>query len=808
MKTQERDDHRWQTSPRATGIVRPHPSRSRLGRDQGRGSVRNGDRRMESRAVPRRRAVRLRRGLILIVVLFMIVLLSLLAAGYTFLVRAEMESVHSVVDNYRATLAAESGVQRAILQLRQPGGDLSLWYDNPEIFRSGLVHGADTQDGSQSGTTLRQATDLKQFGDENGDSDTAAGPDADLSLEPAWRYNLVGPNYDDPTRIRYGITDECSKVDINLVQGPALRRVIETALAENKASDLDEEINIDVLVDSLLDWRQRGTAPRPNGAKDEYYMTRKRPGYRCKSAPFETVDELLLVRGYTSRILYGEDMNRNGLLDANEDDGNDSFPPDNGDGVLNRGLAPFFTVWSREVNVGSDLKPRININNRDTAALEEQLSKATDLPGPIVQYILQVRGGGQTFRDLLDLIQMPPEEEEQEDQQDLLDDEDADTNRTPDQRRGPQPPVVPEIPDQLQPLNRDAPPQQPDDQQGDQATGTPGRRGGGGGQPQGGPGRGGGNNPPPSTTDPPTRVDDDDDPDQKPQDDGGGSGSGSTLGTRGGGRNPQKTASQERQVKADQAPPEDDQSQFDSGDQNGRGNQGGQGGSGGRGGNRGGFGGGGPGRGGSRPPRFGGQGSGDDSGDVSRPTRPGEDGQQPGTTQPNAQQPGRGGRSSASQPSLPPPPGTVDDLHIILDRLTTNPAPYFQGRINVNTAPKPVLMALTDLTESEVDETIAARKGLDADSQATAAWMVTKGGLGLHKFRRILPQITTRSARYAVESVGYADHVNAMKRLYVILEMRGPIGQILYHQDLTGLGPSYQPRREETRGPADRTNKY
>ena len=58
----------------------------------------------------------------------------------------------------------------------------------------------------------------------------------------------------------------------------------------------------------------------------------------------------MMVRGMTGPILFGEDWNRNGILDANENDGDTSFPPDNGDGQLDRGLYPFLTVWSSESN--------------------------------------------------------------------------------------------------------------------------------------------------------------------------------------------------------------------------------------------------------------------------------------------------------------------------------------------------------------------------------------------------------------------------------------------------------------------------
>ncbi len=58
------------------------------------------------------------------------------------------------------------------------------------------------------------------------------------------------------------------------------------------------------LAAAIVDWRTPGDQPSANGAKSEYYNTLPQP-YDCKSAPFDTVDELLLVKGITPDILYG-----------------------------------------------------------------------------------------------------------------------------------------------------------------------------------------------------------------------------------------------------------------------------------------------------------------------------------------------------------------------------------------------------------------------------------------------------------------------------------------------------------------------
>jgi DNA uptake protein ComE-like DNA-binding protein len=80
-----------------------------------------------------------------------------------------------------------------------------------------------------------------------------------------------------------------------------------------------------------------------------------------KQGPLESIEELALVIGATREILYGEDENMNGALDANEDDNDKSLPADNGNGKLDPGILEYVTVFSREPNTQADGTARINV---------------------------------------------------------------------------------------------------------------------------------------------------------------------------------------------------------------------------------------------------------------------------------------------------------------------------------------------------------------------------------------------------------------------------------------------------------------
>lgn len=158
---------------------------------------------------------------------------------------------------------------------------------------------------------------------------------------------LLKPNFEDDRSYAFGVVDEGSKLNLNVAGTNQLRLL--TGMTDELAA-------------CIYDWRRDYTnGPSSDGAMSEYYLRLNDP-YVCKNSPFETVEELFLVKGATTSILFGEDINRNGVLDPNEDDAGAAEPPDNKDGKLDRGIWPFLTVWSVEPDTTADGSPRTNVN--------------------------------------------------------------------------------------------------------------------------------------------------------------------------------------------------------------------------------------------------------------------------------------------------------------------------------------------------------------------------------------------------------------------------------------------------------------
>ena len=145
-------------------------------------------------------------------------------------------------------------------------------------------------------------------------------------------------------------------------------------------------------------------------------------------------------------------------------------------------------------------------------------------------------------------------------------------------------------------------------------------------------------------------------------------------------------------------------------------------------------------------------------------------------------------------------------LPLMMDRITVVPSVGSGGLININTAPLEVLATLPELTDEEVDEIIARRGQVHADSKQTTAWLVTENVLPMARYRELAPWITARGQQFTIEAIGHADHMGMSVRIQAVVEMKGKLHQILYYRDYTRLGIGYPVRADEgDRGFAGRT---
>ena len=189
-----------------------------------------------------------RSGVAIVIVLWVVMVLSLLISGFAFTMHVETQVASFARKELKAEMLARSGIEVAKMQL--------------------ILHQQ---------------------------SSTDAGFDA---LNQDWATNEIlyvdHPLGDGIYNVK--ITDEEAKIPINTVTDLQLKRLLGLLGVD--------PFDADIIVDSILDWREPGDLARLNGAKNDYYQSLS-PSYRAKNAPLDRVEELLLVRGVTPELYHG-----------------------------------------------------------------------------------------------------------------------------------------------------------------------------------------------------------------------------------------------------------------------------------------------------------------------------------------------------------------------------------------------------------------------------------------------------------------------------------------------------------------------
>lgn len=183
------------------------------------------------------------------------VILTVTVFSFSVLTRAEMHSTLAFKDGTEKKLLAEAGVERAIME---------IMYRNVNRNQTVILEGKEAW--RMDGT--------------------------------AYRGDMGNGGY----LVR--ILDESGKIPLNtLTETTAV--ILKNLLINLTVSPEDA----DMIVDSILDWKDPDDLHRLHGAESDYYLSLPNP-YRARNAGFETLEELILVRGITPEILYGLDKKK------------------------------------------------------------------------------------------------------------------------------------------------------------------------------------------------------------------------------------------------------------------------------------------------------------------------------------------------------------------------------------------------------------------------------------------------------------------------------------------------------------------
>jgi hypothetical protein len=223
------------------------------------------------------------RGLALVTVLWVLVLLSLMAASFTATTRTEVNLTRNLVENAQAEALAEAGLARALLALLAGRRNIDLG-DAVERLSPGLGGALETR--PEVAPTARQAeAELA----EPGAGEALLGPGAPGGAGEAWRADgtVYAWRFGGGT-LRAAIQSEAGKIDLNAADEGLLRGLFLGALwtgPDGEPQGLDET-RAAALVDALRDFADPDQLTRLNGAEDRNYRAAGLP-WGAKDAAFE-----------------------------------------------------------------------------------------------------------------------------------------------------------------------------------------------------------------------------------------------------------------------------------------------------------------------------------------------------------------------------------------------------------------------------------------------------------------------------------------------------------------------------------------
>lgn len=296
------------------------------------------------------------RASVLVAVLWCVALLSVVVVGALYSTRLSLGATKNFEDKVQAHYLAIAGVEKA---------------------KALIFHEA--------------AARKKALKNHSGDLYSAAEQLRDVELGRG-RFRVIRQgSREEGDQLVYGISDEESRLNINTAG----------TLELIKLQDFRPEVAA-----GIKDWKDGDNTPTPGGAERDYYASLK-PPYIPRNKETQTIRELLLVQGVSPELLLGEDANGNGLLDPEENDGDENPPADNKNNSLEAGWSGLFTVNSEVANRNAAGLPRVNVQT----ASESDLTGVRGITPEIAKAIVAYRGRQklENIADLLDVANLAPE---------------------------------------------------------------------------------------------------------------------------------------------------------------------------------------------------------------------------------------------------------------------------------------------------------------------------------------------------------------------------------------------------------------
>ncbi|MFW6170952.1 MAG: general secretion pathway protein GspK, partial [Planctomycetota bacterium] len=135
-------------------------------------------------------------------------------------------------------------------------------------------------------------------------------------------------------------------------------------------------------------------------------------------------------------------------------------------------------------------------------------------------------------------------------------------------------------------------------------------------------------------------------------------------------------------------------------------------------------------------------------------------------------------------------------MPLLMDAVTAVREPIIPGRLNINYAPRPLLMGIPGIEETTVDEIINQRGLEPTDEEEAVArrhetWLLTAGIVTLEEMKTLSPMICAGGDVFRAQIVGYHEDGVATSRAEVIFDASGAVPRLVSWKDITHLGRGY-----------------
>lgn len=146
-----------------------------------------------------------------------------------------------------------------------------------------------------------------------------------------------------------------------------------------------------------------------------------------------------------------------------------------------------------------------------------------------------------------------------------------------------------------------------------------------------------------------------------------------------------------------------------------------------------------------------------------------------------------------------------------LDQVSVDSTERIRGRVNVNLAPREVLMAVPGLSESLVEQIVSLRESRLPTNEGVArhaAWLWTEGLVTLEQMKPLLDELTGQGDIWEAQVVGFWPEGGPAVRVFMVLDGTTRPARRLYWKDLRfyGTGYSLQILAQESPGAAELPN--